>query len=131
VKVATHFELTPMSRNVGLYIHSPTRLHGVVLISQEQGQLYLLYIYRLLTRATCHSAGLDRYNRLVKSTNYEVCNLLVCDAVQSGRTRRTSNPTQYKLYQIMPNIIKKKHRVSFTFTLHMDGDTLQKLILTP
>jgi hypothetical protein len=31
VKLTTHLELVPRSKNVDLYVHSPIRLHGVVL----------------------------------------------------------------------------------------------------
>jgi hypothetical protein len=45
VKPTTRLHLVLRLRNVELYLYSPIRLHGMVLINEVQRQLYLYYIH--------------------------------------------------------------------------------------
>lgn len=48
VKLTAHLRLVPTSRMVELYLHSPTRIYGMVFNYQAQGQLLPILIFAAL-----------------------------------------------------------------------------------
>jgi hypothetical protein len=65
VKLTTHLHLVPRSRKVEPYLHSPTRLHGIVLNPSKTESLYITYKNSVRTSQETHHVSTTKPSRLM------------------------------------------------------------------